>query len=202
MYKSFQSDNISTRWWTPATTEKWAVSSGGEHCLDTAGVTSSNLVSPTIEFRRIPFGILFYFLQTYSRVIDKKWVIGQKYVRALSIIKAAYSSGFIIHARQAGSPSPAMQHWIKIRSNKTSCGAKGNLSRYAPRNPNSYTHAEASCAKEPKQGLSEHLSAFPFPWSVKRYLNAPRDPLKPRTRNFGIPSRAQKPNTTEAQQST
>ena len=27
---------------------KWAVSSGGEHYLDTVGVTSSNLVSPTI----------------------------------------------------------------------------------------------------------------------------------------------------------
>ena len=28
---------------------KWAVSSGGEHYLDTVGVTSSNLVSPTIH---------------------------------------------------------------------------------------------------------------------------------------------------------
>ena len=32
----------------------WAVSSGGEHYLDTVGVTSSNLVSPTTRFRRPP----------------------------------------------------------------------------------------------------------------------------------------------------
>ena len=27
----------------------WAISSGGEHYLDTVGVTSSNLVSPTMK---------------------------------------------------------------------------------------------------------------------------------------------------------
>ena len=59
LYKNQQSDNMSTRWKKQRTTEKWAVSSGGEHCLDTAGVTSSNLVSPTIEIQRIPCGILF-----------------------------------------------------------------------------------------------------------------------------------------------
>ena len=30
----------------------WAISSGGEHYLDTVGVTSSNLVSPTMKFSR------------------------------------------------------------------------------------------------------------------------------------------------------
>ena len=56
--------------------------------------------------------------------------------------------------------------------------------------------------KHPKYKLSERLSAFPFSRSTKRYLNAPCDPLKPRTRNVGIPSCTQTPNATEAQQST
>ena len=54
----------------------------------------------------------------------------------------------------------------------------------------------------PKYKLSERLSAFTFLRSIKRYSNAPCDPLKPRTRNVGIPTRTQTPNTTEAQQST
>lgn len=29
----------------------WAISSGGEHYLDTVGVTSSNLVSPTMKLQ-------------------------------------------------------------------------------------------------------------------------------------------------------
>ena len=162
MYKMFQSDNISTRWWTPATTEKWAVSSGGEHCLDTAGVTSSNLVSPTIEFRRIPFGILF-----------------------LS------SSVFFASRAKKNKPKPTSSRIKQTGPDAERTYATGT---HYKRNSVGQNH--------PKYKLSERLSAFTFLRSIKRYSNAPCDPLKPRTRNVGIPTRTQTPNTTEAQQST
>ena len=47
VHKTLESVSMDNRW---KTTAMWAVSSGGEHCLDTAGVTSSNLVSPTMNF--------------------------------------------------------------------------------------------------------------------------------------------------------
>ena len=49
VHKTLESVSMDNRW---KTTAMWAVSSGGEHCLDTAGVTSSNLVSPTIEYHK------------------------------------------------------------------------------------------------------------------------------------------------------
>ena len=41
----------------------WAISSGGEHYLDTVGVTSSNLVSPTIVItdQALAMPDLFFF---------------------------------------------------------------------------------------------------------------------------------------------
>lgn len=56
------SGKLSTRWReSVGSTLKWAVSSGGEHYLDTVGVTSSNLVSPTMNLQvRALFALAFF----------------------------------------------------------------------------------------------------------------------------------------------
>ena len=45
----------------------WAISSGGEHYLDTVGVTSSNLVSRTIECRSRWHSATGFFAQAGRR---------------------------------------------------------------------------------------------------------------------------------------
>ena len=107
-------------------------------------------------------------------------------------------AGFFFYTLQ-----PSLLHEQKDKSKPTSSRIKQTGPDAEPTYATGTHYKRNSIGqKHPKYKLSERLSAFPFSRSTKRYLNAPCDPLKPRTRNVGIPSCTQTPNTTEAQQST